>query len=148
MRGFISAAPSTLSCKVSFCIPTISHFPRENDKNTIIYYITFFLLLHFLIDSTSEFWIRVRLFLLWQRKTHNLYRDGILKCLHQSRMLTLTSVAMKRKYAEMLIAVPYFNLRFDGCVDFILQCQNVKSRLCLNNGWIFGPSLYFMRQPI
>ena len=38
---------------------------------------------------------------------------------------------MKRKYAEMLIAVPYFNLRFDGCVDLILQCQNVKSRLCL-----------------
>ena len=60
-------------------------------------------------------------------------------------MLTLTSVAMKRKYAEMLIAVPYFNLRFDGCVDFILQCQNVK---CLNNGWIFGPSLYFMRRLI
>ena len=63
-------------------------------------------------------------------------------------MLTLTSVAMKRKYAEMLIAVPYFNLRFDGCVDFILQCQNVKSRLCLNNGWIFGASLYFMRRLI
>ena len=63
-------------------------------------------------------------------------------------MLTLTSVAMKRKYAEMLIAVPYFNLRFDGRVDFILQCQNVKLRLCLNNGRIFGPSLYFMRRPI